>query len=382
MVTESGAPPSTKPGTDMTLTSAQPYVAAHRPPSWWERQTGRVMQRPLNEWTFTHMNWLLPTARVARGSTHRPLPARPVPLEVTYEFGGREHTLAELHRRTFTTTFVVLHRGRIVHESYRGVFARPRTRMQLFSVSKSVTSMLVGVALADGAIGSVADKLTDYRPDFLGTAYDGVTLADLLDMRSGVGDEETWGADTAVRRFERAVLNGGDVAAIVRSAPRTCEPGERFNYSTFDAQVLGWVLEAATGVPIASYASQRLWQPMGAEADAYYGLSRSKPRTAISAGGLNATARDLARLGQLTIEDPGLLRPVPSSGPGYSHQWWTFGNGRFSGIGVHGQYLFVDPAASVVIVKTSAWPVEEDDALERESIVALTAVADHLAAGA
>ena len=363
----------------MTITTAQPYAAAQRPPSWWERQTDRVMQRPLNEWTFTHMNWLLPTARVARGRTRNPLPAQPMPLDVTYEFGGWEHTLEDLHQRTFTTAFVVLHRGRIVHEQYRGVFAGPRTRMQLFSVSKSVTSMLVGIALADGAIGSVADKVTDYRPDFLGTAYDGVTIADLLDMRSGAGEEETWGPDSAIRLFERAVLNGGDIAEIVRSVPRGCEPGERFNYSTFDAQVLGWVLEAATGMPIAAYASERLWQPMGAGTDAFYGLSRSKPRTAISAGGLNATARDLARAGQLMVEGGGLLPPVPSATPGYSNQWWTFAGGRFSGIGVHGQYLFVDPAASVVIVKTSAWPVEEDEALEQESIVALTALAGSLA---
>ncbi|MEV6635633.1 serine hydrolase [Actinoplanes sp. NPDC051470] len=350
----------------MTITSAPPYTTVQSPPSWWERQTDRVMRRPLNEWTFTHMNWLLPTARVARGSVCRPLRCEKRPLD-----------LAGFHRRTHTTAFVVLHRGRIVHESYPGVFAGRRTRMQVFSLSKSITSILVGAALADGLIGSVGDTVTDYRPDFHGSGYDGVTIADLLDMRSGVGDEEIWGTDTAIRRFERAVLNGGDVTAIVRSAPRLSVPGARFNYSTFDAQVLGWVLEAATQEPIAAYASRRLWQPMGAESDAYYGLSRSKPRTAISAGGLNATARDLARVGQLMIEEPGLLAPA-SAAAGYSNQWWTLEDGRFTGIGVHGQYLFVDPAAEVVIVKTSAWPVEEDEALEQESITTLTAVARSL----
>jgi CubicO group peptidase (beta-lactamase class C family) len=246
--------------------------------------------------------------------------------------------------------------------------------MQVFSLSKSVTSILVGLARADGLI-DLADRVTDHRPDFLGTAYDEVTVADLLDMRSGVGDQETWGTDTAIRRFERAVLNGGDVPAIVRSVPRTSLPGTRFNYSTFDAQVLSWVLEAATGRPLATYASQRLWQPMGAEADAYYGLSRSHPRTAIGAGALNATARDLARIGLLMLSGTVL---DPRAGGVYSNQWWTFDEGRYAGIGVHGQYLFVDPAASVVIVKTSAWPVEEDEALEQEAITALTAVARHL----
>ncbi|MFG1603660.1 serine hydrolase domain-containing protein [Actinoplanes sp. NPDC049265] len=357
----------------MTVTTVQPYTDVHRPPSWWERQSDRVMRRPFNEFTFTHMNWLLPTARVARGPVRRPLPSRPAPLDVRYSFRGREFALADFHRRSFTTTFVVLRRGRIVHERYRGVFAGPRTRMQVFSLSKSVTSILVGAALADGLIGGVTDRVTDYRPDFLGTAYDGVTIADLLDMRSGAGDQEIWGTDTAIRRFERAILSGGDVPAIVRSVPRTALPGTRFNYSTFDAQVLSWVLEAATGSPLAAYASRRLWQPM--ESDAYYGLSRSHPRTAIGAGALNATARDLARVGLHMLAHPALQ---PRPGGVYSNQWWTFDQGRFAGIGVHGQYLFVDPAASVVIVKTSAWPVEEDETLEQEAIIALTAVARYL----
>ena len=373
--------------------------------SWFERQGDLIMQRPFNEWTFTHMNWLLPTERVARGPWHRPLPGRPGPLELTYHFDGRELSLADLHRRTFTTAFVVLHRGEIVHETYPGVFAGPRARFQLFSLSKSLTSMLVGMAVAEGAIGGLGDPVTAYRPDFAGTAYESVTLADLLTMSSGVGDQEQWDVPgTDIKRFEEACLGRGSLEEVLRSARRTAAPGERFNYSTLDAQLLGWVLEAATGRTLARYASERLWSRLGADRDAYYWLSRSRPRTAIGAGSFNATARDVARLGLLMARDGVLageqiiprdwvgrttVRDVPhlaigALGPsgydhyGYANQWWTLAGGAYTGLGVHGQYLFVDPAADVVIVKTSAWPTEDDPARDRETVAALRAVTAHL----
>ncbi|MBB4762077.1 serine hydrolase domain-containing protein [Actinoplanes digitatis] len=393
----------------MTSTTDRPAIRTTREPSWWDRQGDLIMRRPFNEWTFTHMNWLMPTERVARSGPHRPLPLSPDPLDLTYRFADADHTLTDLHRRTFTTAFVVLHHGEIVHETYPGAFAGPRTRMQLFSISKSVTSMLVCIALADGAIGSVKDRVTDYRPDFLGTAYDETTLAELLDMTSGVGEPELWDVpDSGIKRFEQAVMGGGDVAGLIRSAPRTAAPGEHFNYSTFDAQILGWVLEAATGTTLAEYAAKRLWRFIGADRDAYYWLTRARPRTALGAGSLNATPRDVARLGLLMANDgvadgiqivprewvrrslgsdlPQLA--VGSLGPsgyphyGYSNQWWTLGDSAFqafTGLGVHGQYLFVDPSADIVIVKCSAWPTQDDELRDLETITALRRIADHFA---
>lgn len=392
----------------MTSTTQRPAARAPKAPSWWERQGDLIMRRPFNEWTFTHMSWLMPIERVT-GDVARPLPANPQPLDLSYRFEDHDYSLAELHRRTFTTAFVVLHRGEIVHESYPGAFAGPRTRMQLFSVSKSVTSMLVGIALADGAIGSVKDRVTDYRPDFAGTAYAETTLAELLDMTSGVGDAEVWDVpDSGIKRFERAVMGGGDVAQVIRSAPRTAPPGQRFNYSTFDAQILGWVLEAATGRSLARYATEHLWRHIGAEHDAYYWLTRARPRTAIGAGSFNATARDVARLGLLMAADGvldgkqivprewvrrargtdlpqlavGNLGPSGYAHYGYANQWWTLGSSSFdafTGVGVHGQYLFVDTAADVVIVKCSAWPTQDDERRDLETITALRRIADHFA---
>jgi CubicO group peptidase (beta-lactamase class C family) len=394
----------------MTSTTDQPATRAAdtpgRPPSWWDRQGDLVMRRPFNEWTFTHMNWLMPTEPVARGPVSLPLPEDPRPLDVTYRFADRDLSLADLHRRTFTTAFVVLRRGVVVHESYPGRFAGPRARMQLFSLSKSVTSMLVGIALAEGYIGSLDDRVSDYRDDFTGTAYEKTTLADLLDMTSGVGDTESWDVpDSGIKRFEQAVMGGGDVAAVIRAAQRAAEPGERFNYSTFDAQLIGWILEAATGKTLAAYASERLWTRIGAERDAFYWLTRARPRTAIGAGSFNATARDVARLGLLMTRDGAVARDqivprewvrrsrgstvphlaVGALGPsgydhyGYANQWWTLGTHQaFTGLGVHGQYLFVDPVADVVIVKCSAWPTQDDEERDRETITALHRIAEHL----
>jgi CubicO group peptidase (beta-lactamase class C family) len=375
--------------------------------SWWERQGDLIMRRPFNEWTFTHMNWLLPTERVARGEFRFPLPGHSRPLQLTYRHDGHEYDLADLHRRTFTTAFVVLHRGALVHESYPGTFAGPRARFQLFSLSKSITSMLVGIAVAEKAIGSLRDPVTLYRPEFAGTAYDGATLADLLDMTSGVGDLERWDVPgTDIKRFEEACLGRGTILDVLRSARRSAAPGTRFNYSTLDSQLIGWVLEAATGRTLARYAEQRLWQRIGADRDAYYWLSRSRPRTAIGGGSFNATARDVARVGLLMAHDGriageqivprdwvrrsaarnvahlavGALGPSGYDHYGYANQWWTLaGEHRaFTGLGVHGQYLFVDPVADVVIVKCSAWPAEDDPARDRETITALTSIAAHL----
>jgi len=390
----------------MSTLTGRPEVAA-RPPSWWQRQGDLIMRRPFSEWTFTHMSWLLPTETVARGPVSRPLPEWPRPLELTYEFEGRELSLADLHERTFTTAFVVLHRGAIVHESYPGRFARRGTRLQLFSVTKSVTSMLVGIALAEGAIGSLLDPVSRYRPDFVGTAYETVSIADLLDMSSGVGDLESWEVpDSDIKRFEQAVLGGGSLEEVVRSARRTASSGECFNYSTLGVQLLGWVLEAATGRSLARYAGERLWSRIGADEDAYFWLTRGRPRTALGAGSLNATARDVARLGLLMAHDGRLNgdqivpaewvrrsrgAPVPqlavgALGPsgyrhyGYSNLWWTLGGEHraFTALGVHGQYLFVDPVADVVIVKCSAWPTQDDEPRDRETITALQRIAAHL----
>jgi CubicO group peptidase (beta-lactamase class C family) len=378
----------------------------------WRNQTEIVTRRPINEWTFTHMDALMPTQEVPRSGAPCPLPRAARPLPVVYEYGGRRRTMGELHETTNTTGFAVVHKGVLVHETYPGRFAGPHTRFQLFSLTKSVTSVLVGMALAEGEIGSLEDRVVDHRPDLAGTAYAEATVEDLLRMSSGAGDEylEDYPDPSAtINDFERAVTGGGSLLAVLKGVPAMVPPGTRFNYSTLDTQVLGWVLEAAVGMPIAEYAAGRLWDRIGAEDDAYYFLTRERPRTALAGGSLNATVRDLAKVGLLMsrggVHEGERLLPegwterargagephleVGGLGPtglphyGYSDLWWTLGGERraFTGLGIHGQFLWVDPDADVVIVKTSAWPTADDHERDAETVAALRAVVAYLEEG-
>lgn len=372
----------------------------------WRHQTEIATRRPVNEWTFTHVNRVMPTEPVQHAEQPRLLPTafdEQLIRDVTYEYEGRR-TLADLHRRTHTTGFLVLHRGRVLHESYPGVFGSPRTRFQLFSLTKSVTSILLGIAVERGEIGSTDDEIVSYLPDLRGCSYDGVTVEHLLQMSSGVGGIEDWTIpDAPINRFEKAVTTGGSVLDVIRSMAGESEPGTAFNYSTIDTHVLGWVLEAATGSSLARYAERHLWQPMGAETDAYYFLTRGKPRTALGGGSLNATVRDLARVGVIMASGGrvGETQIVPEAwvgrsrgsgvphlqvgalieGGGYAHygyanQWWTLGGerGAFTGLGVHGQFLWVDPCSETVIAKTSAWNTPDDEEKDRETCAALAAI--------
>lgn len=383
----------------------------------WKKQGELATQRPLNEWTFTHMNVVMPNKTIAASGLARAKAGGGVTFTeggslppVAYEFDGEVRYLDELHGRTHTTSFMVVHQGKVLTEKYPGVFAGDDVRFQAYSLTKSVTSMLVGIALERGDIDSIDDQVTKYRPELTGSAYDGVTIAHLLNMMSGAGGVEDWTVpDAPIIKFEEAVTTGGSVVDVVRSLPRVAKPGEAFNYSTIDTHVLGWVLESATGMSLAQNASERLWQPMGADHDGYYFLTRGQPRTALGGGSLNSTTRDLARLGTLMANggrvsaDPNSAQIVPeawverslgSDKPelqvgalvdgggyehyGYSNQWWTLGEGVFTGLGVHGQYLWVDPARDLVIVKTSAWNTADDPQRDLETVAAFKAISEQL----
>lgn len=377
----------------------------------WRNQAEVATRRPINEWTFTHMDALMPTRAVPRSGRPRPLPRAPRPLPVVYEHRGRQRTLGELHEATHTTGFAVVHRGVLVHETYPGRFAAPDTRFQLFSLTKSVTSVLVGMALVRGDLGSLDERVSDHRPDLAGTAYADATVEDLLRMSSGAGDErlEDYPDPSAtINDFERAVTGGGSLLAVLRGVPATVAPGTRFNYSTLDTQVLGWVLESAVGMPLAAYAAE-LWERIGAQDDAYYFLTRERPRTALGGGSFNATVRDLAKVGLLMSRggvldgerllpegwterargagvphlEVGALGSTATPHYGYSDLWWTLGGERraHTGLGIHGQFLWVDPEADVVVVKTSAWPTADDTDRDAETVAALRAVVAHLERG-
>lgn len=375
----------------------------------WHYQGKIGMTRPANEWVFTHMSAIMPTVPLERSGPVRELPlADPATVpDLRYEYAGETRTLEDLHRNTNTTSFVVLHRGEIIEESYPGFFAKEDSRYQLFSITKSVTSMLVGIALERGEITGLNQTVAELVPRLADSAYGPVTLEQLLSMSTGVGGPEDWTIpDALINRFEEAVTSGGDIWKLIAGAPRATPAGEQFNYSTLDTQVLGWALEGATGKPLNEYASEQLWNRIGAEQDGYYFQTRKQPGTSLGGGSLNLQTRDLARVGLLMSQggqwdgehivprewvdrssgndvpflQPGKLGPTASGPFGYSNLWWTLGDahGSYSGIGVHGQYLFIDPVAEVVIAKTSAWASAEDEEREAETLAALTQFAAQL----
>jgi len=286
---------------------------------------------------------------------------------------------------THTDALLVARDGRIVFEDYRNRFD-PEERHIGFSMSKTIVAMLVGQALARGEIESLDDPATRYWPALAGGGYDGVTIRQLLQMRSGVAIEERYdfgeNPSLAACIHETAiVLNRARFADFGIAIGRREAPGTSFNYATLDTAVLGRVLENATGIPLARLTTERLWQPLGAEHNAFW-LADGPPDAGRSLAGMgfNATLRDFARLGQLMLDQGavGDRRVLPdgwvgamtnmlpldpaSPLPGYGFQTWRLGQepGAYSAVGLAGQYIYVHPASRTVIVKLSHFPPGAD----------------------
>lgn len=305
----------------------------------------------------------------------------------------------EFAEDTFTNALLVLKDGRIVFEDYRNRMT-PEARHTAFSMSKTITAMLVGIALERGEIDSLDDPAEKYVPQLAGTGYDGVTIRQILRMRSGVDYEERYdfGANPsfAGRLHEQAiVLNRMRFAEGALETKRGNAPGSTFNYSTLDTMVLGWILEEATGETLEAQMEQRLWQPLGAEADGFW-LADGPPGAgrALNGMGFNATLRDFARLGQLLLDD-GMrgetrilpegwveqmtaMTPTDGPRPGYGFQTWQVDDepGAYAAVGLAGQFIYVHPETRTVIVKLSHYPPVEPPSVNPEVLAMFKAIAD------
>ena len=329
-------------------------------------------------------------------------------VEFSYEWDGEVYDVDEFNDRTNTSALLILKNGKIVTEIYRNG-STPETRFISFSTAKSVTSTLLGMALEDGYIDDVGDLLTRYLPSLVGSAYEGVTIKDALQMVSGVEwDESTyeWSDLTKpLNKHWRAALVEQRYRFIeaANGLPRTAAPGEDYNYNTLESSLLGWLIEPVTKQRMAHYMEQRLWQPAGMEFDSTWMLDGPEDiGRELSGGGLNATLRDYGRFGlmmahggkangrQLISQDwvkaattadrdaiqyGNLYEGYPL---GYGYQWWLFENGRFEAEGIYGQLIYIAPEADVVIVKLSNWPDSWVDELEFESYAFFDAVVEAL----
>ncbi|WP_298501113.1 serine hydrolase [uncultured Maritimibacter sp.] len=335
----------------------------------------------LNYLTFQHMDQMFATRTVVAGDTVWELPENPMSLEGDYTIQGESFDLEGALERTRTNALVVLKDGVIVYETYRNG-SGPDTRFLTFSVAKSYTSTLIGFALNDGLIESLDDKVTKYLPEMEGSGYDGPTVRDVLRMRSGVNWEERYefGSQTQLTQVHDNSLvaysyRWCDYAAN-ESEPGANAPDAVFNYATLDTSVLGCIVERVTGRTGAEYMSEKLWKPMGAESDAYFIMDGPDDvGREFYGAGLAVTARDHARFGQMflqggmangqqvvpadwvteaTVPDEG-YEPVAEGEPvGYQYQWWTdAASDVYMALGLHHQFIRVDPTNDIVIVKIS-----------------------------
>jgi CubicO group peptidase (beta-lactamase class C family) len=368
----------------LIATAFGPVAWARQPESGQAPENSRALRsaraayldQPLNMLTFRSMNEFSATRVVPHGTSVWSLPRNDHPLDFTYEVDGVRHPAEAILERTFTNALLIIKDGRIVYETYLNM-GEAHDRYIGFSMSKSVTSLLVGCAISDGLIRSVDDRVDRYLPELRGGGYEGVTIRQLLNMRSGIDYKETY--VPAAWPPGSPLASPVDYAVrYVDAAPRVGRlraPGSAYEYKNLDTAVLGWLVEKVSKSSISAYASRRLWEPMGAEFDGYFLLDGpSDVGRELNLAGFNASLRDWGRIGLLmlnkgqargrqvapadwvrdSLKDAGGDREL---GLGYGYQWWLYPNSRaFSARGHLGQFVFVDPDSRTVVVKLSFFP--------------------------
>lgn len=352
------------------------------------RREGTVQQLGLFTGNPQHENF----CRMADLVSTRPMAPSSVPVEwvrgsevllpASFEFEGGQRSTEQLLEGTDTAALLVLHRGRIRHESY-WLTGGPHVPWMSMSVAKSFVSALVGIAIAEGAIADVEDPVSAYVAVEPGSAYDGVPIRSVLQMSSGARwDEDYSNPESDALRIGAATSGGhGGHDRIVATMVREHEPDTVCRYNSCDTQALTAVLRSATGSSLADYMQTRLVEPLGMTDPGAWIVDPFGVEMGYA--GLQLTARDFARLGELyrlggvagerqvvpaewvavstrstaAHTEPG--RVIEGShvlAEGYGYQWWIPADldGSYSAIGVYNQFVYVHPAAETTIVKLSA----------------------------
>jgi len=379
---------------------------------------------PFNRWAFWHVAEILPTYQVTRGGG--PARALPAPAATVDLFGvpvartdGSASTAGEVLDETFTDAYAVLQDGELVTEWYGPLGAEDQPHA-LMSVSKSVVGCVAAVLIDRGQLDSQA-PVTAYVPELAASGYAGASVRHVLDMRSGVAFlEEYSNPQSDIRRLDEWIGWDGPgageprglyqfLATLQAEAPH----GSRFLYRSAESDVLGWVCERAAGQPMAELISALVWAPMGAEHEAR--LIHDGPGTAVHDGGLCATARDVARFGQMLLDGgavpdgtggtrrvvpPRWLRdgwavdadvrgafaasPAEAAFPGgwYRNQFWFRPGGHgdvLLCLGIHGQMVHVSRRTNTVCVKFSSWPQAQNPAYLEDTLRAFDGIGGVLA---
>ena len=268
---------------------------------------------------------------------------------------------------------VILQDGKVRFEHY-GLGFDAKGRWTSFSVAKSFTSTLVGAAIKDGKIKSLEDKVSQYVPGLRGSAYDDVTVQQLLMMSSGVKWNEDYEDPQAdVAKFNNAKPEAGMDATVsyLRHLPRAHPPGEVWHYNTGETNLIGVLVSSAVGRPLSDYMAEKIWAPAGMEQQGTWLLSQTGHE--IAGCCIQAATRDFARFGLFVLngaKGPDGVSIVPDGwfgqatvkqkyygepGRGYGFQWWTYDDGSFAAQGIFGQGIFIDPKRKLVIASNADW---------------------------
>lgn len=331
--------------------------------------------------TYRNIDRLFPTRTIKAGTKPLNLPKADKQLtNVKFKYEEKDYDLYDFVALDNITAMLVIKDGKIAFETYqRG--NTEKTRWMSMSVAKSISSTLAGIAIKDGLIKGLDAQVVDYVPELKGSAYDGVSVRDVLMMSSGVKWNETYTDPNSDRRaLLKAQISQKPRSAVELMAklPRAAEPGTLNTYSTGETQILGEIVRGAVKKPLADYLSEKIWAPFGMETDATWWLD-SPDGVEIGGSGISATLRDYGRFGLFfmnngVIDGKSILpegwvkeATTPKTLKGgkkldYGYMWWTawtepsIKDGAFSAIGIQGQNIYIDPAEKVVIVTFGAQP--------------------------
>jgi CubicO group peptidase (beta-lactamase class C family) len=371
---------------------------------------------PKLRWTVCHFRQLMPTVGVSRGLD------APIPFErklddaidgltFTPLGGGAPMTWAQSLAANYTDGIVILHDGVIIYEHYAGCLG-DAGKHGAMSVTKSLTGLLGEMLVAEGKLDENA-KVATIVPELARSAFGDATVRQVLDMTTGLRynedyadpDADVWRYGAAGNPLPKPADYTGPRSYFeyLETVVKQGEHGAAFGYKTINTDALGWIIARVTGKSVADLLAERIWSKMGAEQDAYYTVDSIG--TPFAGGGLNAGLRDLARIGQLVL-DGGVIngrRLIPEAaiksiraggdkaafekagytllkGWSYRGMWWVSHNedGAYMARGVHGQAIYVDPKARMVIARFASTPQAGNAANDPTSLPAYDAVAKHL----
>lgn len=379
-------------------------------------EDGSYFQFPAMRWSVSNFRQLMPTINVSRGL------GAPVPLEIALRkdidgisfvpLGAKapmtwEQSLAA----TYTDGIVVMHRGKVVYERYFGVL-KPDGQHAAMSVTKSVVGTLGAMLVAQGRIDA-GKRVAEYVPELTDSAFGSATVRQVLDMTTGLKysedyanpNAEVWAHAQAGNPLPKPKGYEGPRSyyEFLQTVQPQGEHGKAFAYKTVNTDVLGWVIARATGRNVAQLLSEKIWSRLGAEQDAWFTVDSIG--TPFAGGGLNAGLRDLARFGEMLRNDGQFdgQQIVPKAvvddirrggdrnafakadypllkGWSYRSMWWVTDKegGAFMARGVHGQRIYVDPKAEMVIVRYASHPVASNSANDPVTLPAFDALAEYL----